>query len=248
MAAAFASNRDIKIEASEIAPGVYALRTRGLAGKQRPELEITGVPEVALNGAGGVLNMLADYAVNVAEVLAGQMVGNTLAAGDEGRKLLMVVRAVELEKPKRGLWSKLVGGGKGVLRLADVDGAMTAAPLAAIATMLVHRAAVRLAKDDREGARSELEAAITTFPGAAGAGEPPRIEGVEGTFNAQNFFSYLDLAALARSDGEEEACARWFEAALARAPELARLVREGAPREELLARYGTGRSNGASQL
>jgi hypothetical protein len=123
MAAAFAANRDIKIEASETSAGLYTLRTRGLDKQRRPELEIAGVPDVALNGAAGVINMLAEYSVNVAEVLPEQTVGNVLAVGDAGRRLLMVVRAVVSEREKGGLWSKLAGGGKGVLRLADVDGA-----------------------------------------------------------------------------------------------------------------------------
>lgn len=233
--AGFAANRDIKIEASETSPGLYALRTRGLDTKKRPELEIAGVPEVALNGAGGVINMLADYSVNVAEVIAGQTVGNLLAAGEDGRKLLMVVRAVEVEKPKGGLWAKLSGGGKGVLRLVDID-ADARAPLTAIATMLVHRAALRRAKDDRDGARSELEAAIALFPGAAATGKAPDIEGVSGTFNAQNHVAYLDLAALAEDDAER---ARRFREALERSEELAQIHRDGATMDDLLATYAT---------
>ena len=236
MAAAFAANRDIEIEASETSAGLYTLRTRGLDKKHRPELEIAGVLEVALNGAAGVINMLAEYSVNVAEVLPEQTVGNVLAVGDEGRKLLMVVRAVVSEPPKGGLWSKLAGGGKGVLRLADVDGA-AGAPLTALATMLVHRAAVRRAKDDEDGARTELEAALATFPGVAATAKAPAIEGAGGTYNTQNHIAYLDLAALAGDDEAESA--RRFEEALARSQELALLVREGATREELLASYGT---------
>ena len=232
--ASFAANRDIKIEASETSAGRYTLRTRGLDAKRRAELEVAGVPEIALNGAGGVINMLADYTVNVGEVLAGQTVGNTLVVGDTGRRLLMVVRAVEIEKPKGGLWSKLAGGGKGVLRLVDVAGGGDSAPLTAIATMLVHRAAVRRAKDDVAGARSELEAAIATFPGAPTTGKALDIEGVDGTFNAQNHIAYLDLAALAEDDAER---ARRFEEALARSEELATLARGGAARDELLATY-----------
>jgi hypothetical protein len=201
MAAAFSANRDIKVEASETAAGVYTLRTRGLADRKRPELEIAGVPEVALNGAGGVINLIADYSVKNAEVLADQTVGNVLAVGDDGRKLLLVVRTVAAEQPKGGLWSKLTGGGKGVLRLVDVTGDASA-PLTALATMLVHRAAVRRAKDDDEGARTELEAAIATLPGEAGAGEPPSIDGADGAFNWQNHLAYLDLATLAGDDIE----------------------------------------------
>lgn len=236
MAAAFAANRDIKIEASETSAGLYTLRTRGLLGRRRAELEIAGVPEVALNGAGGVINLLADHSVNVAEVLAEQTVGNLLAAGDEGRKLLLVVHAISAEKPKGGLWSKLAGGGKGVLRLVDIDRG-SVAPLTALATMLVHRAALRRAKDDLEGARAELAAAIATLPGVTGTGKAPEIEGVGGTFNAQNHIAYLDLAALARDEDDEPECARRFAEAVARSQELAQLVRDGASRDDLLATY-----------
>jgi hypothetical protein len=238
MALAFAANRDIKIEAAETSAGLYTLRTRGLDGRRRPELEIAGVPEVALNGAGGVINLLADHSVNLAEILAEQTVGNLLAAAGPrgGRKLLLVVRAVSVEKPKGGLWSKLAGGGKGVLRLVDIDrGSVT--PLAALATMLVHRAALRRAKDDLEGARSELEAAIATFPGSAATGAAPEIEGVGGTFNAQNHIAYLDLAALARDADDEAACERRFAEAALRSQELAQRVRDGASRDDLLATY-----------
>ena len=219
MAVAFSANRDIKVEASETAAGFYTLRTRGLADRKRPELEIAGVPEAALNAAGGVINMLADYSVKNAEVFADQTVGNVLAVGDDGRKLLLVVRAVLAEKPKGGLWSKLTGGAKGVLRLVDVTGGAEA-PLTALATMLVHRAAVRRAKDDDEGARSELEAAIATLPGEPGAGEPPTIDGTEGALNWQNHLAYLDLATLAGDD--LDAATKQFGDALARSDALAR--------------------------
>ncbi len=231
MAAAFSANRDIKVEASETAPGLYTLRTRGLADRRRPELEIAGVPEVALHGAGGVINMIADYAVTNAEVVADQTVGNVLAVGDEGRKLLLVVRAVTAEKPKGGLWSKVSGGGKGVLRLVDVSGDALA-PLTALATMLVHRAAVRYAKDDDDGARTELEAAIATLPGAAGTGEPPSIGGADGAFNWQNHLAYLDLATL--SGDAPDLAAKHFGNALVRSDSLAR-HELGATSEELTA-------------
>jgi hypothetical protein len=222
MASAFAANRDIKIEASETATGLFTLRTRGLEGKRRPELELAGIPQAALNGAGGVINMIADYSVNKAEVAAEQTVGNVLAVGDSGRKLLLAVRAVEVEKPKAGLWSKMVGGGKGVLRLVDVTGTGEA-PLTAVATMLVHRAAVRIAKDDdggEDGARAELDAAIAAFPGTPGAGKAPQIDGVSGTYNWQNHLAYLDLANLCA--GDVTTAGGHFGDALARSEELAR--------------------------
>jgi len=167
---AFDANRDVKIEASEGAAGRYVLRTKGLADRKRAELEIADVPEAGLNAAAGVINILAAYSVNEAEVVAGQSVGNVLTIGDNARKLLLAVRAVTSEKPKGGLWSKLAGGGKGVLRLVDAhaDASDHGAPLTALATMLVHRAAVRLGKDDEAGARAELEAA---FYEALGSGE-----------------------------------------------------------------------------
>jgi len=217
---AFDANRDIKIEASETSTGLYQLRTRGLADKRRPELEIAGVPEAGLNAAGGVINILAEYAVNKAEIFADQSVGNVLTVGSEGRKLLLVVRAIASEKPKPGLWSKIVGGGKGVLRLVDVTGGDSDAPRTALATMLVHRAAVRLAKDDEAGAREELLAAVAVFPGDAGAGPPPDIGGADGVLNWQNHLAYLELARLAADDIDE--AAEHFGAALARSDVLAR--------------------------
>jgi hypothetical protein len=231
MAAAFSANRDIKVEASETGAGLYTLRTRGLDGRRRPELEIAGVPEAALNAAGGLVNMIADYCVNKAEVFDDQTVGNVIAVGDEGRKLLVVVRAVAAEKPKAGLWSKITGGGKGVLRLVDATGDAEA-PLTALATMLVHRAAVRLAKDDDEGARTELEAAVTTLPGDTAAGDPPSIGGADGAFNWQNHLAYLDLATLAGAD--IDAAAEHFGAALVRSDAFAR-VEIGATVAELKA-------------
>ncbi len=195
---AFDANRDIKIEASEGAAGRYVLRTKGLADRKRAELEIADVPEAGLNAAAGVINILAAYSVNEAEVVAGQSVGNVLTIGDNARKLLLAVRAVTSEKPKGGLWSKLAGGGKGVLRLVDAhaDASDHGAPLTALATMLVHRAAVRLGKDDEAGARAELEAAIAVFPGASDVGAAPVIEGMEGELNWQNHLAHADLAAL----------------------------------------------------
>jgi hypothetical protein len=224
---AFDANRDIKIEASETSPGVYQLRTRGLADKRRPELEIAAVPEAGLNAAGGVINIVAEYAVNKAEILADQSVGNVLTVGDRGRKLLLVVRAIASERPKAGLWSKLVGGGKGVLRLVDVTGGDSDAPRTALATMLVHRAAVRLAKDDDEGAREELLAAIAVFPGDAGTGQPPSIGGADGVLNWQNHLAYLELARLAADDIDE--AAGHFGSALERSDELARREIGAAP-------------------
>ena len=231
MAAAFSANRDIKVEASETAPGLYTLRTRGLSERKRPELEIAGVPEVALSAAGGVINMLADYSVKKAEVFAEQTVGNVLAVGDEGRRLLLVVRAITAEKAAGGLWAKLSGGGKGVLRLLDVTGDAEA-PLTALATMLVHRAAVRHAQDDEDGARAELEAAIATLPGEAGAGEAPSIGGAEGVFNWQNHLAHLDLATFAGADTDQ--ASEHFGAALARSDVFAR-AELGATRDELSA-------------
>jgi hypothetical protein len=230
MARTFAANRDIKIEASETGAGIFTLRTRGLADRRRPELEIAGVPEAALNGAGGVINVVAEYTVNEAEVLADQTVGNVLTVGEGGRRHVLAVRAVGVEAAKGGLWSKLTGSAsKGVLRLVEIsDGP----PLTAIATMLVHRAVVRLAKDDEAGAREELAAAIAVFPGEAGAGEAPSIDGVEGVYNWQNYLAYLELARLGGDDVEEGA-ARFGEA-LARSFELAR-EELGATLDELAA-------------
>lgn len=220
---AFDANRDIRIEASEGPAGSYTLRTRGLAQRKRAELEVTGVPEAGLNAAGGLINLVADFAVKKSEIVPEQSVGNVLTVGHDGRKLLVAVRAFSSETPKGGLWSKLTGGGKGVLRLVDVDAPVGAsgAPLTALATMLVHRAAVRLAKHDDDGARTELEAAITVCPGEP-RGPAPSIGGVEGELNWQNHFAYLDLALLAAGAGEDDEAATHFGSALARSEELAR--------------------------
>jgi hypothetical protein len=222
---AFDANRDIRIEAAEGSAGSYTLRTRGLADRRRPELEIAGVPEAGLNAAAGVINLIADYTVNNAEVLANQSVGNVLTIGEDARKLLIAVRAVSSESPKSGLWSKIAGGGKGVLRLVDVDAESgeTGPPLTALATMLVHRAAVRLTKDDDDGAEKELRAAISVFAGDIDAGAAPSIGGADGEFNWQNHLAYLDLATLVGRAGETAEAATFFGAALARSSDLARL-------------------------
>jgi hypothetical protein len=201
---AFDANRDMTIEASEGAPGRYVLRTKGLAQRKRAELEIADVPEQGLNAAAGVINLVAAYAVNEAEVLAGQTVGNVLTVGDDGRRLLLAVRAVTSEAPKGGLWSKLAGGGKGVLRLVDAHASAGdhGAPLTALATMLVHRAAIRRSKDDDEGARAELEAAIALLPGDATAGPAPTVDGMDAELNWQNQLAHADLAALGDGDGD----------------------------------------------
>jgi hypothetical protein len=209
---AFDANRDIKIEASQGESGNFLLRTKGLADRRRPELEIIAVPEPALRAAANVLNDVADYTVNRAEVLADQNVGFQMQAPDDERQLMLVVHTLSVVSPSGGLWSKLTGGGKGVLRLVDALGERSSAPRTAIATMQVHRARVRLSKDDRDGARTELEAAIESFPGAPHAGRAPKIgDSADADYNWQNHLAYLALAeldddpvryadALARSD------------------------------------------------
>jgi hypothetical protein len=98
--------------------------------------------------------------------------------------------------------------------------------------MLVHRAAVRCAKGDDDGARTELEAALATLPGAIGAGEPPSIGGVDGELNWQNHLAYLDLATLAGDD--VDLAAKHFGDALVRSDALAR-AELGATSEEVIA-------------
>lgn len=216
---AFDPNKDIKIEASETSAGLYRLRTKGLADRRRAELEITGVREVALHGAAGVINLIAGYTVNKAEVLADQTVGVVLAVDENARRLLLVVRAFAAERPAGGIWSKITGGGRGVLRLVDVGGTDDAPPHTALATMLVHRAALRRTQDDDDGARTELEAAVATFPGVAGAGDAPSIANPGGAYNWQNHLAYLDLAVM--SADVDEAAAH-YERALAHSDDLAR--------------------------
>jgi hypothetical protein len=220
----FVANRDIKIEASQGSDGAFTLRTKGLDARRRPELEMAGVPEVALHAAGGVLNEIADYAVNRAEVLADQNVGFVITGDDEDDlPMMLAVRTTATVAPSGGLWSKITGGGKGVLRLVDVAGERAGPPLTALATMLLHRARVRLAKDDEGGAREEIEAAIAIFPGAPRAGRAPEVGDGAAVFNWQNHLAYLALAEL----GGDDAAHRYGEA-LARSDELS--VRElGAP-------------------
>lgn len=199
---AFDPNKHLKLHAEETSNGRYLLRTVGLVAFRRPELEMIAVPEPALTAAGSVLNLIASYTVEKSEVFADQTVGNVLAVKGEDRELLLVVRTVEATPPAAGLWKKLTGTGKGVLRLVDPDEGSTT-PLMALATMLVHRAALRRAKDDEAGARAELEAAIAAYPGEQGKGPPPVIEGANGLVNWQNHLAYDDLARL--TDGRASA-------------------------------------------
>lgn len=198
----FDANRDIKIEAAQAADETYSLRTNGLATRKRPELEILGVPEPLIRAAGAVLNKAAEYTVNRAEVLAQQNVGFELAVDENDASLLLAVRTeVSVAPAAGGFFSKLVGGGnKGVLRLVDIDAepGSEAAPLTALGTMHVHRAAVRRVQKDDDGAREELLAAVQAFPGkiASEAGPPPDIAFGEAVYNWQNHRAWLALAEL----------------------------------------------------
>jgi hypothetical protein len=217
----FDPNQHLKLAAEETSEGRYRMSTQGLVAFRRAELEVIAVPEQALTAAGSVLNTLAEYAVNRAEIRAEQTVANVLAVRGEDRSLLLVARAVASTKASGGLWSLLTG--KGVLRLVDpAEGSQT--PLMAFATMLVHRATIRRAKGDADGARAELTAAIEAFPGAAGETAkdrtPPSFVGegaADGALvNWQNYLAYLDLAALTEDAAE---------AATLRAAARARCVR-----------------------
>lgn len=208
---AFDANRNLKIEASQNADGTFVLRTKGLAGHKRAELEVAGVPEPALMAAGRILNDTAEYAVNRAEIAGDQNVGFVLAVdGIEGEGLMLAVRTRYVEPPKSGIFSK----SKGVLRLFDVAGHPEAPPLTALATMLVHRAATRRAGGDEDGAREELAAALAIFPGQADDGGAPGIES-DAVYNWQNHQAYLALAEL-----DEENGAKHYADALARSLDL----------------------------
>jgi hypothetical protein len=207
----FDPNQHLKLAAEETSEGRYRMSTQGLVAFRRAELEVIAVPEQALTAAGSVLNTLAEYAVNRAEIRAEQTVANVLAVRGEDRSLLLVARAVASTKASGGLWSLLTGKGKGVLRLVDpAEDSQT--PLMAFATMLVHRATIRRAKGDADGARAELTAAIEAFPGAAGESAkdrtPPAFVGdgaAEGALvNWQNYLAYLDLAALTEDAAEAD--------------------------------------------
>lgn len=229
----FDANRDMKIEAAQGEDGLFILQTKGLAARKRAELEMHPVPEEGLRAAAAILNQLAEYTVNREEVLPDQDVGFELAVGDEDEPLLLVVRTVHVEGPKRGFVQKLLGSGKGTLRVVDSGFRPKGAPSAgaspdrdtpreAIATMLVHRARARLARDDREGAREELEAALAVCPGVREDEAPlaPRIEGGTALHNAQNHLAYLALAELLPAD--EPRALELYEAALRRSRRLAR--------------------------
>lgn len=219
----FDPNQHLKLAAEETSEGRYRLGTQGLVTQRRAELEMIAVPEAALTAAGSVLNTLAEYTVNRAEIVAEQIVANALEVRGEDRSLLLVTRfSARPDTTKRGLWAAITGTGKGVLRVVDPDEASTT-PLMALATMQVHRAAIRRAKGDDAGARAELEAAIEAFPGEVAVDTrgrtPPSFvgEGQPATSGAlvnwQNYLAYLDLAAL--TEDEEEA-ARLRAAAAAR--------------------------------
>lgn len=210
---AFDANRNMKIEASQNADGTFVLRTKGLAGHKRAELEVAGVPEPALMAAGRILNDTAEYAVNRAEIVGDQNVGFVLAVdGVEGHGLMLAVRTRYVEAPKTGIFSK----SKGVIRLFDVAGHTEAPPLTALATMLVHRAATRRAGGDEDGAREELTTALAILPGKPDDGGAPGIES-DAVYNWQNHQAYLALAELDEENGEKH-----YRDALARSRELQR--------------------------
>jgi hypothetical protein len=218
---AFDANRDIKIEGSQGADGLFTLRTKGLADRKRPELEMTGLPEAALRAAGGVINKVAEYSVNQAEVLADQNIALFLPRDDEDEDedeapVMLALHTVEAEAPKGGFFARLGGGGKGVLRLVDIVGEKNGPPLTAIATMLVYRASVRRESGDLEGAREELDAAIEIFPGEENAGAAPVIGDGTAIFNWQNHLAYLALAENDDDDG-----APFYRQALARSDTFA---------------------------
>jgi hypothetical protein len=213
----FEANREIKIEASQGADGLFTLRTKGLAARRRPELEMVGLPEAALRAAGGVINKVAEYTVNEKEVLADENIGLFLPRDDEDdAPIILAVHTTVAEAPTGGFFARLGGGGKGVLRLVDIGGRAGEPPLTAIATMLVYRAAVRRDGGDEAGAREELEAAIDVFPGEEGAGAAPVIGDGSAVFNWQNYLAYLALA-----ESDEEDGAPYYRQALARSDQLA---------------------------
>lgn len=225
---AFDANRDIKIEGSQGSDGLFALRTKGLADRKRPELEMVGLPEAALRAAGGVINKVAEYSVNQAEVLTDQNIGLYLPRDeDDDHPLMLALHTSIAEAPKAGFFARLGGGGKGVLRLTDVVGDRHGPPLTAIATMLVYRASVRREQGDEDGAREELHAAVTIFPGEENAGAPPVIGDGSAIFNWQNYLAYLALA-----EADDDDAADLYRQALARSDALA-IADIGAPLRDL---------------
>ena len=237
----FDANRDMKVDAAQGDDGLFTLRTKGLALRRRPELEMVAVPEGALRAAGAVINRVAEYTVNTAEVLADQRIGLTLGDeddDDDDDTLMLALRTTAAEVPKTGFFAGLGGGAKGVLRLGDVTAEDAGAPLTALTTMLVHRARVRLAKDDVDGARDELRTAIAIFPGEEGTGSGPIIGDGAAAFNWQNHLAYLALAELEGDAGDEDEAATLFAHALARSDALA-LAELGAPVRDLTSTDGS---------
>lgn len=229
----FDANRDMKIDAAQGEDGLFTLRTKGLALRRRPELEMAAVPEGALRAAGAVINRVAEYTVNTAEVHSGQRIGLTLGDDeDDADALMLALRTIVADAPKTGFFARLGGGGKGALRLVDLATEDAGAPLTALTTMLVYRARVRLADEDVDGAREELRTAIEIFPGEEDTGSGPVIGDGTAAFNWQNHLAYLTLAELEGDAGDEDEAATLFGQALARSDELA-FAEIGAPLRDL---------------
>jgi hypothetical protein len=176
----FEARREMTVEA-KVDGGAYRLTTRGLARHDRPELEITGLPEAAIDAGADLLNRVADYTVNRAQLRDGERLALELAIeGVEQTPLLVVIRA----------------RGRGVvLRVVDPVSDEPAVPLTAVATMLVHRARAHVANEEPQDAIAQLRASIGILPGAATAHLPP-FEGTDAIYNWHNHYAYLELSKL----------------------------------------------------
>jgi len=216
----FDAQRDTVIRVAEGAPGLYTLTTDGLHRQGRPELEITGVPEVAAKAvAANVVNDLADYTVNRAEVKHGQYVTLTKRlAGSTKEPLVFALKALWGRPPSGGIVARLTGkADRGVLRIVHPAAeSADAVPLTLLASAMVHRAEALALVDRAEEALAELEAAIQLYPGEPTDGPRPRLEGVDGDDNWQNRTAYRRWTRLAAKLGGDV-----YPAAFARCAPLA---------------------------
>lgn len=181
--------------------GTFTVRTNGFATQGRPEVEIGGVPEVAVQPAAKLIDYVVEAATaKGAPLVAEDTVGVPLVLeGEHGEhsSLAIVVRLITREPPSGSLFARLRGtGDPGVLRLADLMGARAAPPFGSIATVMLHRAMSRSITGDAAGAVAELRASLALVPGHVAAGPPPKDEFRGLNLNWQNHQSYLRLAEL----------------------------------------------------
>ena len=172
----------------------YHLRSDGLARRDRPELEMLGVPEAQIKNAGAVINQIANYAVNKANVGAGERIG---IVSDNGILLARFQQGPTIE----------VGGLFGfrkrqaeVLRVTEPMDRMEYSKTL-FSTIMLWRAGMHLESDDRAAAVKELRASIEFFPGEPNSDDEPELPA---PYNWENHLAYAMLARLAAEPDEIE--------------------------------------------